>query len=177
MKNFFYSLSIIILFTINTAPLNAFDFAPQIGDKAPLFELNGINKNFKSKNDWNLTEFKNKWLVLYFYPKDFTAGCTIEAKGFTDLQKKFKRLNAEIVGISADNEDSHNSFCDEKEINYTLLSDPKGIVSEKYGSWLPPYSDRNTFLISPSGTIEYRWISVTPINHAKEVLKILEKKV
>ena len=61
--------------------------------------------------------------------------------------------------------------------NYTLLSDTKGIVSKKYGSWIPPYSDRNTFLISPQGRIIYRWISVTPINHAKEVLKVLEKNL
>ena len=64
-----------------------------------------------------------------------------------------------------------------KAINYTLLSDSNGIVSEKYGSWIPPYSDRNTFLISPEGRIIYRWISVTPINHAKEVLKVLEKNL
>ena len=116
-------------------------------------------------------------MVLYFYPKDFTAGCTLEAKGFSNLKNEFMRLNAEVVGISADSEESHDSFCNEKSINYTLLSDTNGIISEKYGSWIPPYSDRNTFLISPEGQITYRWISVTPINHAKEVLNILKKKV
>ena len=114
---------------------------------------------------------------MYFYPKDFTTGCTIEAKGFTDLKNKFSKYNAEIVGISADSEESHDSFCNSKAINYTLLSDSNGIVSEKYGSWIPPYSDRNTFLISPKGRIIYRWISVAPINHAKEVLKVLEKNL
>ena len=86
-------------------------------------------------------------------------------------------INAEIVGISADNQDSHESFCSEKSINYTLLSDPDGIISDKYGSWIPPFSDRNTFLISPDGKISYRWISVLPINHAKEVLNVLKKKI
>ena len=86
-------------------------------------------------------------------------------------------FRSEIVGISADNQDSHESFCSEKSINYTLLSDPEGIISEKYGSWIPPFSDRNTFLISPEGIISYRWISVLPINHAKEVLNVLKKKI
>ena len=76
-----------------------------------------------------------------------------------------------------DNQDSHESFCSEKSINYTLLSDPEGIISDKYGSWIPPFSDRNTFLISPDGKISYRWISVLPINHAKEVLNVLKKKI
>ena len=71
---------------------------------------------------------------MYFYPKDFTAGCTLEAKGFSELKKDFSKYNAEIVGISADNQDSHESFCSEKSINYTLLSDPDGIISDKYGS-------------------------------------------
>ena len=177
MRKFF--LSLILLFSIFIYPpkLFAYDFAPEIGDIAPHFSLNGVNKNFKNKTTWDLKDFKDKWLILYFYPRDFTTGCTIEAKGFSDLKNKFSKYNAEIVGISADNEDSHDSFCNSKGINYTLLSDSNGIISEKYGSWIPPYSDRNTFLISPEGRIIYRWISVTPINHAKEVLKVLEKNL
>ena len=169
-------LTILIIFSNNTQSL-AFDFAPEVGDFAPNFSLEGINKNNKSKNKWDLNEFKGKWVVLYFYPKDFTSGCTLEAKGFTELKKDFSKYNAEIVGISADDQDSHSSFCNEKSINYTLLSDPKGTISAKYGSWIPPYSDRNTFLINPEGEISYRWISVLPINHAKEVLNILKKKI
>ena len=114
---------------------------------------------------------------MYFYPKDFTAGCTIEAKGFSDLKYEFTKYNAEIIGISADDNETHETFCSEKSINYTLLSDPLGKVSQKYGSWIPPYSDRNTFLISPNGEIAYRWISVLPLNHSKEVLNVLKKKV
>jgi len=177
MRKFFISLTLIFSIFIYHQELYAFDFAPEIGDFAPEFSLNGINTKFKNKTNWDLKDFEGKWLILYFYPKDFTTGCTIEAKGFTDLKNKFSKYNAEIVGISADNEKSHDSFCNSKAINYTLLSDSKGIVSEKYGSWIPPYSDRNTFLISPQGRIIYRWISVTPINHAKEVLKILEKNL
>ena len=177
MKKKIFSLTLIVCFLLNTQPLLSFDFAPELGEDAPSFHLKGINSNNKLKREWDIKDFKNKWLILYFYPKDFTTGCTIEAKGFSSLKNEFKRLNAEIVGISADSEESHDSFCNEKSINYTLLSDTNGLISKKYGSWIPPYSDRNTFLISPNGQISYRWISVTPINHAKEVLKVLKKKV
>ncbi len=177
MRKFFFSLILLFSIFIHHPKSYAFDFAPEIGDFAPDFSLNGINTQLKNKTKWDLKDFRNKWLILYFYPKDFTTGCTIEAKGFSDLKNKFSKYNAEIVGISADNEDSHDSFCNSKAINYTLLSDLNGIVSEKYGSWIPPYSDRNTFLISPDGKIIYRWISVSPLNHAKEVLKVLEKNL
>ena len=177
MRKFFISIILLFSLFIHNQKSLAFDFAPEIGDSAPEFSLNGVNTQFKKKTKWDLKDFENKWLILYFYPKDFTTGCTIEAKGFSDLKNKFSKYNAEIVGISADNKESHDSFCDSKAINYTLLSDSRGIVSEKYGSWIPPYSDRNTFLISPEGRIIYRWISVAPINHAKEVLKVLEKNL
>ena len=177
MRKLFIGLILLFSIFIYNKTSIAFDFAPEIGDYAPEFALNGVNTKFKNKTEWDLKDFENKWLILYFYPKDFTTGCTIEAKGFSDLKNKFSKYNAEIVGISADNEESHDSFCNSKAINYTLLSDTKGLVSERYGSWIPPYSDRNTFLISPEGRITYRWISVTPINHAKEVLKVLEKNL
>ncbi len=177
MKSIFFCFTLIFCVLINSQPSLSFDFAPEIGEEAPSFNLKGINSSIKNKSEWDIDDFKSKWIVLYFYPKDFTTGCTIEAKGFSSLKSEFKRLNAEIVGISADSEESHDSFCNEKSINYTLLSDPNGIISEKYGSWIPPYSDRNTFLISPQGKISYRWISVSPVNHAKEVLNILRKKV
>jgi len=177
MKNLLGNLVILFIFFINSLPSLAFDFAPEIGDLAPNFRLKGINNSVKSKKEWELNDFKGKWLVLYFYPKDFTAGCTIEAKSFTELKSYFSKLNSEIVGISADNQDSHKSFCSEKSIKYTLLSDPNGTISKKYGSWIPPLSDRNTFLISPESKISYRWISVLPLNHAKEVLNVLKKKI
>ena len=177
MKSVLTFSIILFFFFINSNNVYGFDFAPEIGDIAPEFHLNGINSNYQNKKEWDLKDFKDKWLVLYFYPKDFTTACTIEAKGFSDLKYKFKAKNASIVGISADNQESHDSFCNEKSINYTLLSDVNGSVSKKYGSWIQPYSDRNTFLISPDGRISYRWISVSPIHHAKEVFKILMTKV
>ena len=177
MKSFFGLFVVIISLFINIKSAIAFDYAPEIGDLAPSFHLQGINSNYKSKKIWDSDELKGKWVVLYFYPKDFTAGCTLEAKGFSQLKNDFSKYNAEIIGISADNQDTHESFCSEKSINYTLLSDPNGTISQKYGSWIPPFSDRNTFLISPEGKIKYRWISVLPINHAKEVLNVLKKNI
>ena len=177
MKSLFSLFVIIISLFFNLESVIAFDYAPEIGDIAPSFHLEGINKGIKSKKIWDSEELKGKWLVLYFYPKDFTSGCTLEAKGFSDLKNDFLKYNAEIIGVSADNKDSHESFCSEKSINYTLLSDPNGTISEKYGSWIPPFSDRNTFLISPEGVIKYRWISVLPLNHAKEVFNVLKKNI
>ena len=177
LKKFFSLIFIFIFIFINSQSTFAFDFAPEIGDLAPNFSLNGINSTKKFKHEWSLKDFKGKYLVLYFYPKDFTAGCTLEAKGFSQLKKKFSDLNVEIAGISADNEESHDEFCNEKSINYTLLSDPNGSVSKDYGSWIPPFSDRNTFLISPEGKILKRWISVIPLNHAKEVYNFIKKTI
>ena len=142
MKSLFGLFVILISLFFNLKSAIAFDYAPEIGDLAPSFHLEGINKSQKSKKIWDINEFKGKWIVLYFYPKDFTAGCTLEAKGFSQLKNDFSKYNAEIIGISADNQDSHDSFCSEKSINYTLLSDPNGIISSKYGSWIPPFSDR-----------------------------------
>ena len=177
MKSLFGFFVILISLFFNLKSAIAFDYAPEIGDLAPSFHLEGINKSIKSKKIWDSSELKGKWIVLYFYPKDFTAGCTLEAKGFSQLKNDFSKYNAEIIGISADKQDSHDSFCSEKSINYTLLSDPNGTISAKYGSWIPPFSDRTTFLISPNGQVSHRWISVFPLNHAKEVLNVLKKKI
>ena len=122
MKSLFGLFVILISLLFNLKSAIAFDYAPEVGDLAPSFHLEGINKSQKSKKIWDINEFKGKWIVLYFYPKDFTAGCTLESKGFSQLKSEFTKYNAEIIGISADNQDSHDSFCSEKSINYTLLS-------------------------------------------------------
>ena len=84
MKKFFFSLTLIFFTFFNSQPSYSFDFAPEIGDQAPTFHLKGINSSNKKKTEWNIKDFNKKWLVLYFYPKDFTAGCTLEAKGFSN---------------------------------------------------------------------------------------------
>ena len=150
--------------------------AINLGDKAPRFLLNGYNKNESNKKIWSLDDFHNQWLILYFYPKDFTSGCTLEAKGFQDNLSKFKNINASIVGISADNEEDHESFCSSANLGYTLLSDKNGSISRLYDSWLDPYSKRNTFIINPEGIVVSKWIGVRPLGHAQEVLEELLKK-
>ena len=147
-----------------------------LGKKAPNFLLNGYNKNSPNKKQWSLDDFSKKWLVLYFYPKDFSSGCTLEAKNFQDNLSKYNKINASIVGISADSEEEHESFCTSERLGYTLLSDANSEISKSYDSWLDPYSKRNTFLINPEGIVVYKWIGVRPIGHAQEVLEELTKQ-
>jgi len=148
-----------------------------LGQKAPEFLLNGFNKNNPNQKEWSLDNFSGEWLILYFYPKDFSSGCTLEAKGFQDNLIKYKKLNSSIVGISADNEEEHESFCTSANLGYTLLSDTTGERSKSYDSWLDPYSkEKNTFMINPKGIVLYKWIGVRPIGHAQEVLEELIKQ-
>ena len=144
-----------------------------VGHKAPDFFLNGFNKNNPNQKGWSLDDFSGEWLILYFYPKDFSSGCTLESKGFQDNLSKFNKINSSIVGISADNEEEHESFCTSTKLGFTLLSDTTGEVSKSYDSWLDPYSKRNTFMINPKGIVVYKWIGVRPIGHAQEVLEEL----
>jgi len=147
-----------------------------LGKKAPVFLLNGFNKNNPNQKKYSLDDFSGKWLILYFYPKDFSSGCTLEANGFQDSFIKYKKLNSSIVGISADNKEGHESFCTSAKLEYTLLSDITGEISKSYDSWLEPYSKRNTFLINPKGIVVFKWIGVRPIGHAHEVLEELIKQ-
>ena len=97
MRNLVVSIliSFILLITCNSAI--AFDFAPEVGDTAPNFQLEGFNKKIKSKKIWELNDFQGKWLVMYFYPKDFTAGCTLEAKGFSELKRIFQKIMPKLL--------------------------------------------------------------------------------
>ena len=90
MRNLVASILITFILLLNYNPALSFDFAPEVGDPAPNFKLEGSNKLTKSKKIWELSDFKGKWLVMYFYPKDFTAGCTLEAKGFSEKNLKIK---------------------------------------------------------------------------------------
>ena len=173
LKIFILFLSVLLIRPIKSfASINSI----KIGDKAPYFLLTGYNKNYPSRKQFSLSDYSGQWLILYFYPKDFSSGCTLQAKGFQDNLSKYKRLNASIVGISADNEEDHKSFCTSEKLGYTLLSDKNGNVSKLYDSWLDPYSKRNTFLINPAGIVVYKWIGVRPIGHAQEVLEELIKQ-
>ena len=147
--------------------------APVAGTKAPNFTL----PSQEGKNV-SLTDFKGKWVVLYFYPKDFTQGCTIEAHNFQADQPKYDKLNAAIVGVSVDPVDSHVEFCTKENLTFKLLSDVDHKVVNMYGSTqtlgkLGDVAARNTFLVDPQGTIRKVFLKVDPTPHSKEVLAAL----
>ena len=97
MRNLVVSILIPLILLFNCNSAISFDFAPEVGDIAPYFQLEGFNKNIKSKNIWELNDFQGKWLVMYFYPMDFTAGCTLEAKGFSELKKIFQNIMPKLL--------------------------------------------------------------------------------
>ena len=146
--------------------------APTAGTKAPDFTLKSQEGKTVSLHD-----FKGKWVVLYFYPKDFTQGCTIEAHNFQADQDKYTKMNAAIVGVSVDSVDSHQKFCTTENLTFKLLADEKHEVVNTYGS-TQKFGDnevaaRNTFLVDPQGTIRKVFLKVDPNPHSKEVLTAL----
>jgi peroxiredoxin Q/BCP len=134
-----------------------------------------------------LEDFKGKWVVLYFYPKDNTSGCTLEAIDFTTAVSDFAKLGAVIVGVSPDSTKSHQNFISKHHLGINLLSDPEHKTLEDYGAWQKKklYGRefmgvvRSTFLISPQGQIEYLWPKVKVKGHVdsvKDKLKELQKR-
>ncbi len=146
---------------------------PQIslGSLAPDFSLptNG------GDGDVALADFRGQWVILYFYPKDFTSGCTIEAQRFQRDIEQYRMRNAQVIGVSADSVASHEEFCDAEGLEFPLLSDPEGLVSKAYGSWLGAMSLRHTYVIDPQGRIQARFLGVRPVIHSQEVLATLDQ--
>ena len=148
--------------------------------KAPIFNLpSSNNQNFE------INKNLNQYLVIYFYPRDNTPGCTSEAKDFSKLYKEFKKLDCEIVGVSKDNIESHKKFIDKFKIPFQLLSDEKIVVLKKYGVWgeKSMYGKkfmgikRTTVLIDTKGKILKIWNNVKVTDHAKEVLNFLKEVI
>jgi peroxiredoxin Q/BCP len=148
--------------------------------KAPNFKLpSSNNKNFEINKSFD------QYLVIYFYPRDNTPGCTSEAKDFTKLYKEFKKLNCEIFGISKDSVESHKKFISKFKIPFELLSDEKIVALKKYGAWgeKSMYGKkfmgikRTTVLINPKGKIIKIWNNVKVKDHAKEVLSCLKEAI
>ena len=151
---------------------------PSLDQPAPAFTLAGVapGPGGEAINaELGLADFTGRWLVLYFYPKDFTGGCTLEAQRFQQHLAAFHTAGAEVVGVRADDADSHASFCSSEGLAFPLLSDPGGTVSKRYGSWIPPFSQRHTFLIDPDGVLRASWTAVRPSGHAAEVLAELQR--
>src|SRR6476660_762431 len=150
----------------------AFSGPPEVGKPAPDFTL----KSNEGKTV-SLKNYKGKWVVLYFYPKDFTSGCTLEAHNFQRDIAKYEAAKAVILGVSVDTADSHQSFCTKEGLSFKLLADTEKTVSEAYGSVMEyqgnKLSARNTFIIDPNGKIVRTFIKVNPQQHSEEVLKVL----
>jgi thioredoxin-dependent peroxiredoxin len=144
---------------------------PDLNAPAPSFNL---PTNTGSKNI-ALEDLHGKWTVVYFYPKDFTSGCTIEARRFQQDLPKYLAQNTQILGISADSVDSHAEFCESEGLKFPLLADTDGSVSKAYGSWLGFISLRHTFIVDPEGILRDRFTRVNPSSHSEEVLAHLKE--
>lgn len=143
------------------------------GAKAPDFELKGSDNKVHK-----LSDFKGKNIVLYFYPRDDTPGCTIEAKGFNKAVETLEKIDTVIIGISKDDLDSHKKFCNKYSLKFLLLSDPESKVIKLYDA----YGDkgifgmgtlRKTYIIDKSGSIKKVFNKVRPLGHNKEVVSAL----
>ncbi|HEX3033878.1 MAG TPA: peroxiredoxin [Thermodesulfobacteriota bacterium] len=142
----------------------------KVGETAPAFKATDEeNKAVDLKN------LRGKWVVLYFYPKDDTPGCTIEAKEFTELYEEFLQNNAQVYGISTDTNESHCDFRDKYELKVPLISDEEHEIMSLYGVDISDgYASRDTIVISPSGEVTKIYRGVKPAGHAKEVLDFIK---
>lgn len=144
---------------------------PPLNQPAPDFSL----PTNTGEGNISLSDHRGKWVVLYFYPKDFTPGCTLEARRFQQDLPKYMAKNTQVLGVSADDVDSHAEFCDSEGLKFPLLADTTGDVSKAYGSWMGYVSLRHTYLIDPDGILKEIYLGVNPAIHSAEVLARLEE--
>src|SRR6266487_3800402 len=151
---------------------SAFNEAPAVGAVAPDFTLTA-----NEGKQTSLKDYRGKWVVLYFYPKDFTSGCTMEAHNFQRDLAKYEQSDAVVLGVSVDTAQSHKDFCTKEGLNFKLLADPDGKVSTEYGSVMDykgtMLAARNTFIVNPKGEIAKVYTGVKPADHSEQVLKDL----
>src|SRR6201984_336185 len=166
-------LSIVIGFT-TLALMDAAEtqMQPEVGKPAPDFSL-----TTGDGSQGSLKDFKGKWVVLYFYPKDFTSGCTMEAHNFQRDLSKYEGTGAVILGVSVDTAQSHKEFCAKEGLNFKLLADPDAKISTEYGSVMDykgqKLASRNTFIINADGGAVQVYTGVKPADHSEQVLKDL----
>src|SRR5450631_457082 len=163
-------LAVFALVALLVSRARAGDKAPAVGTAAPDFTLNSQDGKPVSLHD-----FKGKWVVLYFYPKDMTTGCTIEAHNFQRDLPKYDALGAVVLGVSLDTVESHKTFCSKDSLTFKLLADPDHKVIDAYGVPVSARGDmkfaaRDTFLISPAGKVVKVWTGVNPNTHSDDVL-------
>jgi peroxiredoxin Q/BCP len=164
--------TLITLFLSQSGSMLAFGAAsdvPKVGQQAP-----DVTLPSQDGSQVSLKDFRGKWVVLYFYPKDNTPGCTIEAHNFQRDLSKYEQHNAVIVGVSVDSADSHKDFCAKQSLTFKLLADTDKKVAEQYGSLRESgVAARNTFLVDPNGRIAKVWTGVSPANHSDDILAVL----
>ena len=169
-KRVLFFLAAILVILVSLATVHADTQAlPAVGQVAPAFTLPS-----QDGSEISLASFRGKWVVLYFYPKDMTSGCTIEAHNFQRDQAKYDAKNAVVLGVSVQDTNSHQQFCTKEGLTFRLLADPGHTVVDAYGS-LGNFAgikiaNRNTFLIDPQGKIAQVWTKVDPSTHSAAVL-------
>lgn len=172
-KPILFALSAAVVLAVAFVTVHAADETlPTVGQVAPTFTLPS-----QDGSQISLESFRGKWVVLYFYPKDFTSGCTIEAHNFQRDQAEYAKRGIVILGVSVDSVDSHKQFCTKEGLNFKLLADTDKKVSEAYGSLMPviKIASRHTFIIDPEGKIVKAYTSVDPNKHSEEVLAALDE--
>jgi peroxiredoxin Q/BCP len=172
MSKFILLVALVVVCSATALSLSSPGEVPAAGSVAPAFKLTS-----NEGKETSLAKYKGKWVVLYFYPKDFTSGCTLEAHNFQRDLDKYKKLHAVILGVSVDTAESHKSFCTKEGLNFKLLADTDAKVSDEYGSVMDykgtKLSARNTFIINPKGEIVKVFLKVNPAGHSEEVLAAL----
>ncbi len=167
-------LAVVVILIVLVPRLLSRSAMPSVGSNAPDFSLPS-----QEGSSVSLKDYRGKWVVLYFYPKDQTTGCTREAHNFEVDQPKYAAHNAVVLGVSVDSVDSHKKFCAKEGLNFKLLADTEHKVTDAYGSLtnlgVVKFAARHTFLIDPSGKIAKAYTSVDPVKHSAEVLAELDQ--
>ncbi len=171
---FVLALSVLVLLAVFALRLRAAQDAPQVGAMAPDFTLpdqQGVPRR--------LSDYRGKWVVLYFYPKDETPGCTKEACAFRDDWQALTALNAQVIGISLDDSQSHAAFANKHRLPFMLLADASGEVVERYGAMMNlvvmKLAKRHTYVIAPDGKIAQVYRNVDPGGHSREIIQFLKQ--
>jgi peroxiredoxin Q/BCP len=166
-------LVVVVVLIVLVPRLMSHPAAPAEGSNAPDFTLPS-----QEGSSVSLKDYRGKWVVLYFYPKDQTPGCSREAHNFQVDQPKYAERNAVVLGVSLDSVDSHKKFCAKEGLNFKLLADTDHKATDSYGSLtnlgLVKFAARHTFLIDPSGKVAKAYTSVDPVKHSGEVLARLD---
>src|SRR6266436_3457845 len=167
-------VAVVLALIVLVPRLMSHSAAPSEGSNAPEFTLPS-----QEGSSVSLKDYRGKWVVLYFYPKDQTPGCTREAHNFQADQTKYSARHAVVLGVSVDSVDSHKKFCAKEGLNFKLLADRDGEVSGAYGSLtnlgVVKFAKRNSFLIDPDGRVAKAYTGGDPARHSGEVLAALDQ--